>query len=65
MKGGVIVDRTEVSIRPNEFAKAYIQTLKVDEKKFDNSEDRVEYFKNEYLQALKVITDYALNHQFE
>lgn len=65
MKGGGIVDRTEVSIRPNEFAKAYIQTLKVDEKKFDNSEDRVEYFKNEYLQALKVITDYALNHQFE
>ncbi|MCI2760836.1 hypothetical protein HMPREF2693_00325 [Staphylococcus sp. HMSC068D08] len=59
------MDRTEVSIRPNEFAKAYIQTLKVDEKKFDNSEDRVEYFKNEYLQALKVITDYALNHQFE
>ena len=44
---------TEVTIRPNEFAKAYIQTLKVDESKFNNSEERIEYFKNEYLNALK------------
>lgn len=35
---------TEVTIRPNEFAKAYIQTLKVDESKFNNSEERIEYF---------------------
>ncbi|WP_049395066.1 hypothetical protein [Staphylococcus haemolyticus] len=53
---------TEVTIRPNEFAKAYIQTLKVDESKFNNSEERIEYFKNEYLKALKSITDYGLNN---
>lgn len=53
---------TEVTIRPNEFAKAYIQTLKVDESKFNNSEERIEYFKNEYLNALKSITDYGLNN---
>lgn len=36
---------------PHEFANAYIKTIDIDEDLFENSDQRIDYFFDEYIQA--------------